>query len=234
MAIEPAYVLHARAWRESSLLLELFTAGQGRVGTVARGVRGARRQPLRAALQPFQPLSVDYVLRGELAQLRAAEPVAAAPVLAGERLLAGFYLNELLMRMLPRHDPAPALFQRYHEALGELSAGGSLAWALRRFERDLLELLGFAPPWRHDRHGQPLAPDRRYRLDAEHGPSPVTSGGVSGAALLDLVADRCPEAGGLGELRQALRALILAHLGGRPLHAWGLPARLPGRGVTPE
>ena len=102
---EPAYVLHARAWRETSLLVEVLAAEHGRMGLVVRGVRGPKRHVLRAALQPLQHIRVDAVQRGELAQLRAAEALDAAPVLAGEAAMAGFYLNELVLRLAPRASP---------------------------------------------------------------------------------------------------------------------------------
>lgn len=230
---QPAFVLHARAWRETSLLLELFTRDQGRVGAIARGVRGPRKQPLRAALQPFVPISVDYVQRGELAQLNAAELRSDAARLIGDRLMAGLYLNELVLRLLPRGDANTGLFDRYGEALSELAGAGSLAWCLRRFERDLLDQLGFAPPWREDATGGPIMPDTRYRLDAESGPLPIATGGVSGSALLALVDDTEPDSSALRELRDALRQVIAGHLEGRPLKSWGLLARLPsGRATT--
>ena len=110
IAGEPAFVLHARPWRETSLLVEALTANHGRLGLVARGVRGARRQPLRAALQPLQHVRLDAVQQGELAQLRNAEALDAAPLLAGEAVLAAFYVNELVLRLAPRNDPQHALF----------------------------------------------------------------------------------------------------------------------------
>ncbi|MBP6798206.1 MAG: DNA repair protein RecO, partial [Luteimonas sp.] len=134
---ESAYVLHARAWRETSLLVEVLSERHGRVGLVARGVQGPKRHALRAALQPLQHIRFDAVQRGELAQLSNAEALDAAPQLAGEAMLAGFYVNELLMRLAPRQDPHSALYALYGEVRGRLAAGGSLAWTLRRFERDL-------------------------------------------------------------------------------------------------
>lgn len=94
---EPAYVLHARLWRETSLLVEVLSEQHGRLGLLARGVQGAKRHPLRAALQPLQHIRLEAVQRGELAQLRSAEALDAGPRLAGEATLAGFYLNELVL-----------------------------------------------------------------------------------------------------------------------------------------
>lgn len=224
---QPAFVLHARAWRETSLLLEVFTREHGRIGVIAQGVRGPRKQALRAALQPFVPISVDLLHRSELARLITAEPSGPAAGLLGDRLMAGFYVNELLLRLSARGDPGPDLFDRYHAVLVELAGETPLSWLLRRFERDLLERLGFAPPWRETADGDRIVPEQRYRLDAEVGPVATPSGGVAGRALLALADDRMPEPTDLRALRDALRGLIASHLDGRELVSWGVLARLP-------
>jgi DNA repair protein RecO (recombination protein O) len=222
---EPAFVLHARPWRETSAIVELLTRGHGRVGIVARGLTTPKKQALRAALQPLQRLRVDYQQRGELARLVMAEAVDIAPALAGERLMAALYVNELMLRLTPRNDPAPALFDLYARVRGELVGAPSLAWALRRFERDLLDALGVGLPWDSTADGEPCAPEMRYRLDAEVGPVPAPSrlvDSVGGEALLALAADRQPAANALAELRRALRMVLQSHLGATPLHSWGL------------
>ncbi|MFN3844060.1 MAG: DNA repair protein RecO [Rehaibacterium terrae] len=235
IASQPAWILHVRPWRETSALVELFTRDHGRVGAVARGIRGPRRQPLRAALQPFSLVSTDLDLRGELARLDRAEALIAPLGLAGDALLAGFYLNELAVRLLPRHDPLPALFDRYGRTLAALGDTG-LAWTLRRFERDLLDALGVLPPLDHDSLGEPLDPAARYRLDPEHGAlrdRQLAAGSVSGAALLALAADREPPPGQLRELREAMRGLVSHHLGPRGLRSWGLLAEVAQMGRAP-
>ena len=222
---EPAFVLHARPWRETSAIVELLTRSHGRVGVVARGLHTAKKQPLRAALQPMQWLRVDYEQRGELARLGAAEALDNAPVLAGERLMAALYANELLLRLSPRNDPAPALFDLYARLRGELAGEDSLSWTLRRFERDLLEAMGVGLPWDSTAEGEACEPGQRYRLDAETGPLPATQrleDSISGEALLALAADRQPGPTELAELRRALRRVLASHLGSTPLRSWGL------------
>lgn len=226
---QPAYVLHARPWRETSLIVELLSRDHGRVAVVARGVQGAKRHPLRAALQPLQSLRIDFLPRGELARLLQAEALDAAPMLQGEALMAAFYVNELLLRLLPRQDPAPALYERYGALRQELAGPGPLAWTLRRFERDLLELLGYGLPLDQDGDGGRLDPAGRYRLDPEHGPvrdrahDPMST---SGAALLALGEDRLPPPEQLAELRNAMRGVLQSHLGPQRLKSWGLLSEL--------
>lgn len=233
-AAEPAFVLHARPWRETSLLVEVLSEAHGRLGLVARGVQGPKRHVLRAALQPLQLIHFDGVQQGELAQLRAAEAQDAAPQLAGDATLAGFYLNELVLRLAPRHDPLPELFDAYGAARARLGAGDSLAWTLRRFERDLLAAIGLGFDLHADGEGTPIDPAARYRLDPEHGPRRLLSdrghddrsAAATGRALLALAADRVPDADDLAGLRRALRPVLAHHLGGRGLKSWELLGEL--------
>jgi DNA repair protein RecO (recombination protein O) len=226
---QPAFVLHARPWRETSLIVEMLTRDHGRIALIARGVQGAKRHPLRAALQPLQWLRVDFLPRGELGRLVQAEALDAAPMLQGETLMAAFYINELVLRLLPRQDPAPALFERYAQVRQALAGGDPLAWTLRRFERDLLELLGYGLPLDEGEDGGRLDPAGRYRLDPERGPvrdRAHDAGSTSGAALLALAQDRLPPPEQLAELRGALRGVLQSHLGPLPLKSWGLLSEL--------
>ncbi|AXK72300.1 DNA repair protein RecO [Lysobacter sp. TY2-98] len=231
---ENAFVLHARPYRETSLLVELLTAQYGRIGLLARGVTGPRRQLLRAALQPLQWIRFDAVQRGELAQLANGEAVDAAPRLVGDAALGAFYLNELTLRLAPRHDPQPGLFTAYARARERLRAGESLAWTLRRYERDLLQALGLGFDWAIDGNGQPIDPAARYRLDPEHGPRRLLSDrgaadrsdAPSGQALLALVEDEMPAPADLAALRRAMRRVLEHHVGPRGLTSWQLLGEL--------
>lgn len=226
---QPAFVLHARAWRETSLLVELLTRDHGRVGVVARGLNGPKRHPLRAALQPLQSIRVDYLPRGELARLLQAEAQDAAPQLAGDALMAAFYVNELVLRLTPRNDAADSLYALYARIRIELAAKSSLAWTLRRFERDLLDALGYGLPWDVTADGEPLDPADAYWLDPARGAlrDPRRGeGSVSGEALLALAEDREPDARALPALRAALRGVLASHLGPTGLRSWGLLGEL--------
>ena len=230
---EPAYVLHARRWRETSLLVEVLSENHGRLGLVARGVTGPKRHVLRAALQPLQHIRLQAMQRGELAWLDSAEQVDSAPVLAGDATLAGFYLGELLLRLVPRKDPQPRLYALYGQARERLREGEPLAWTLRRFERDLLAELGVGFDFGVDGDGQPLDPAARYRIEREHGPQRVRElrpgergGDATGRALLALAADINPEPEDLPGLRRALREALSHQLGGRGLKSWELMGEL--------
>lgn len=225
---EPAFVLHARPWRETSLLVEVLTEQHGRIGLLARGVSSPRSQALRAALQPLQWIRFTAVQRGELAQLRGADALDAAPRLTGATMLAGFYLNELLIRLVPRQDPVPELYLHYAQVRERLRAGEPLAWTLRRFERDLLEALGFGFDLAHASDGEPVDPAARYELDPQEGPRRLLSergldarrATATGSALLALAEDTQPGPDDLASLRRGMRAVLLHHLGGRGLKSW--------------
>jgi DNA repair protein RecO (recombination protein O) len=228
---QPGFVLHARPWRETSLLLDVLSRDHGRVGLVARGVRSARSRSPRAVLQPLTPLTLSWSGQGELATLGIAEAAGAPLRLEGEAVLCALYLNELVIRLLPRSDPHPALFLAYAQTLDRLCAGDSHAWSLRRFERDLLADLGYGLVLEHTADAEsPLEADAEYayRLDAGpvawHGPGDGLR--MRGSALLALAADREPDAADLAALRLLLRALIVHHLDGPGLRAWSmLPQR---------
>src|SRR5438270_11622811 len=138
---QPAFVLHTYPYRETSLIVEALTADHGRVAMVARGAKRPRSE-LRGVLQAFQPLTLSWSGVGELKTLMKAEWQGGLPLVGGAALLCGFYLNELLLRLLPREDPHPQLYRDYEAALGVLAGSAELAPALRRFELKLLSELG--------------------------------------------------------------------------------------------
>lgn len=230
---QPAYVLHARAWRETSMLVEAFTRDFGRVGLVARGVRGARTRLPRALLEPLQALRLAWGGRGELQTLTAVEPAGVVRVLRGEALLSAMYVNELLMRLTARNDPHPRLFDRYAALLEELAAGTSIAWRLRCFERDMLAMIGYAVQLGTAADtGEPIQPASFYDYLPEQGAvSPASPGRgvrVRGSALLALATGHAPAAGDLAVLRRLMRSIIAMHVGDRGLQSWRVlsgPAR---------
>lgn len=236
---QPAYLLHARAYRETSVLAEWFLPERGRVGTI---LRGARRKG-RTVPAPFHPWFIQLAGGGELRQVTACEPAGAPLALAGASLFSGLYLNELLVRLLPRELPQPELFIAYAGAIGalaELAADdqAGVEAVLRRFERQLLEAMGQTVSNSHqaDTH-EPLHPDRHYQYYPEHGWLPAREGqrgACRGADILAVGQDdfSTPERRRLAKLlyRLALEPL----LAGRPLKSRDLFVALAqGRAATP-
>lgn len=230
---QPAYVLHARAYRETSLLLECLTREHGRLGVVARGVRGERARLKRAQLEPFQPLSLGLLMRGEMATLTDVEAVGTPQRLTGDVALAGLYLNELVVRLTGRQDPLPLLHDAYAATLRRLAAGESPGWSLRRFERDLLEITGYGLQLLHEADtGEAIDPVAWYRYAAEQGAVRCAAGNpqaLRGSDLLALAQDRMPDNGSLKSLRDLMREVIRFHLGGGELRAWRVLAMAVSR-----
>lgn len=224
---QPAWILHARAWRETSLLLDCLTRDHGRIGLVARGVRRERTRLPRGLLQPLQPLLLAWAGNGELVTLAGAEPAGVPLMLAAERLYAAMYLNELVLRLTGRGDPQPALYEHYTLCLHRLGTGEHEGWTLRRFERDLFAELGYALvlDTEHD-HATPVEAGLDYAYHPDAGPErwhgQRDAVRVGGEALRALAADRQPDAKSLGELRRLSRAVVGHLLGGRSLNAWAL------------
>ena len=232
--LEPAYVLHRRPYRETSLLVETLAQGYGRVAVVARGAR-AERSPLRGLLQPFRPLLVSWSGRQDLMTLNGAEP-AGVCALSGRGLLAGFYVNELLTRLLARHDPHAGLFEIYAQALAGLGCRGAEEQALRVFERRLLEVLGYGLGLGDtDMAGARIEPDRAYRYRLEAGAVPADAGGeglpVRGATLLALASGQLPDRETSREAKYLMRYVLQYYLGTRPLESRALFIR-PGSGTV--
>lgn len=229
---EPAYVLHARPFRESSLLLEVFSQSHGRMGLMVRGARSGKAGGRAALLQPFTPLHLSWQGSGELPMLLDAEPAGAAPRLLGDALLAGFYANELLVQLLVRGEQHSRLFARYAlclSQLGEARELGHLGWPLRCLERDLLAAIGFELALDLDAGGRLIEPERRYRWLGEAGATPSGVGegdGLAGAALVALRADDPPPLELQAPLRRLLRDELRRHLHGRSLRSWGLLAEI--------
>lgn len=221
---QPAFVLHARPYRETSMLVECLSRDHGRIGVVARGVRNERARMQRAQLEPFQRLELDLLLKGELATLRSAEPAGTPLRLPGDAGLAGLYLNELVVRLTGRQDPNAELFDHYERTLRRMAAGEPLAWTLRRFERDMLDALGYGLQLNVDGiEGGPIEPTSTYFYDPESGAMPGRPGdprALRGADLLALAADTSPDAAGLAALRRMMRQVITFYLGGGELRSW--------------
>jgi DNA repair protein RecO (recombination protein O) len=216
-----AFILHSHAYRETSLLLDVFAKGFGRVPMVARAARSPR-SALRGVLLGFQPLALSWFGKGEVRTLARAEWIGGAPRLQGEALMCGFYVNELLVRLLPREDPHDALFARYRDALEQLASRGESAPALRSFERSLLKELGYALTLERDSaNGSAIEPAKSYRYDPERGPVEVngiaSDGVVSGRTLLDMARDDYSDPLTQQQAKVLMRTLLDHRLEHQPL-----------------
>jgi DNA repair protein RecO (recombination protein O) len=219
---EPAYVLHTYAYRESSLIVEALTEDYGRVALVARGAKRPRSE-LRGLLHGFAPLLLSWSGHNELKTLHKAEWRGGLPLLDGSALMCGFYLNELLLKLLPREDPHARLYATYEAALHELAARAEQAPVLRRFELELLAELGYAMPLtREAGTGAAIDPAARYHYIFDRGPQRVAGSLaaeprrgallVHGATLIALAEHRFPNAETAAEAKRLMREVLDHHL----------------------
>ncbi len=225
---QPAFVLHTYPFKETSLVVELFSRDFGRVAAVAKGARRPR-SAMRGMLQSFQPLVAAWSGKNELRNLHSLEWGEGLLLLQGQALMCGFYMNELLLRLLPREDAHEALFDYYAWTLRALSGSqvGSpdTAITLRRFELKMLQEMGYAVPLEHDEEGVPIVPERFYFYIPERGACSLQSGtrqqiGVqlSGKTLLDMDRDEYGEVQTQQQSKQLMRMLLGHYLGDKPLH----------------
>lgn len=240
--MDRAYVLHSYPYRETSLILQVWTEKHGRMGLVAKGARRPR-SPSRAVLVPFQPLALTWFGRGELRTLKAAEPSAPAIPLGGQALLSAFYLNELLLKLTHRDDPHEGLFGAYDEAIASLRAVARAATRdiepiLRRFELKLLQELGYAVELtREVATHEPILAEREYWYVVERGPvaagegePPANAVRLSGLTLIDLERGRFEDAATAAQSKQLMRLLIHHSLNGQELSTRALVRDLQNLG----
>lgn len=222
--LQPSYILHSRPYRDSSLILEVFSAEHGRLSVVSKGARRRSKGGSSAALlQPFIPLLLSFTGRAEMKTLTSIESAGAAPQLRGERLFSAMYINELLMRLLHRHDPYPQLFASYGSALWDLGEEQQFEAILRRFELGLLDELGYSVSLAEDGlNGEALRENRWYHFHPDHGLVEGVRGAdparpaYAGSELLAL--SRGEFAGeARGTARRLMRQVLASHLGDTPL-----------------
>ena len=241
VALQPTYVLHSRPYRDSSAILEVFTAEQGRLSLVGKGARRrARGGSTAALLQPFRPLLVSFSGRAEMKTLTQVEPAGAALSLRGERLYSGLYVNELLVRLLHRHDPHPALFALYGETLAELAVAPLVDQALRKFEFSLLQDLGYSFELSVDgRTGDLLRGDAWYHyhpdlgLVERLGAADVAQPAYCGADLLAMAEGRF-EGNARSTAKRLMRQALAVHLGDAPLKSRDLFRAQSRKGETSQ
>lgn len=219
--LQQAFILHRRPYRDNSLLLEAFTREHGRLGLVARGAVSPRSR-LKGLLQPFTPLLLSWMGDGDLATLSGGEEDGLPVSLLHNRALAGLYINELLVRLLPRRDAQPGLFAAYEVLLADLAVMADEEPPLRRFEKRLLEELGYGLSLdREAASGAPIVAEAHYRYVLDRGPLTVdqTQAGVpiSGRGLLALRDGTLNDPAVLKEVKRLTRAALAEQLQGRAI-----------------
>ncbi|HSH72444.1 MAG TPA: DNA repair protein RecO [Methylophilaceae bacterium] len=231
---QPVYVLHTYSFKETSLVAELFTREFGRVAAVAKGARRPR-SAMRGMLQAFQPLSAAWSGKLELKTLHSLEWGSGLLLLQGEALMCGFYLNELLLRLLPREDAHESLFDYYGQTLRTLSTSTEHATTLRRFELKMLQEMGYAVPLEEDETEIGIMAESIYSYFPERGASQQQSqnrheNGVQlmGKTLLDMAKDDYSDAQTQLQSKQLMRMLLAHYLGDKPLHTRQLLIDLQG------
>lgn len=223
------YVLHSYPYSETSLVVDVFSRDHGRVPLLARGARRPR-SALRGLLMAFQPLELGWFGGGEVKTLAKVEWLGGVPLLSGRCLMLGYYMNELLVKMLPREDAHGVLFDAYGAALLALAGGAADAPELRRFEKTLLKELGYGLTLDRDAEsGEAVRAEARYVFQIERGPlrkvgagdaaNMLDSATICGKSLLDMAADDYADPRTRAESKLLMRQLIAHYLAGKPLQS---------------
>ncbi|HEX5206389.1 MAG TPA: DNA repair protein RecO [Steroidobacteraceae bacterium] len=218
--LAPGYILHHRPYRDTSRILEVLVRDHGRLTLFARGVRGPKPR-FGGVLQPFGLLLLSFQAGREAGQLTGAESAESAPPLPAGSLMAGFYLNELLLKLTTRHDPIPEIFEDYRQALSGLRAGGRIEAVLRVFEKRLLEAVGYGVDLTSEaRTGKAIEAEGFYRFVASEGLVPAVepdADAVAGTSILALAREELGEGRELEDARKVLKAVLTERLEGKEL-----------------
>ncbi len=222
IAEQPAFVLHSYPYRETSLIIDVFSRDHGRLALVAKGAKRPH-SALRGVLQTFQPLSMSWSGKSEMRTLTGAEWVGGMLPLMGDALLCGFYVNELLVKFCAREDPHPQLFHHYVVTLTRLAHDEPPVQVLRSFERVLLRETGYAMALDRTVARKAVTAEGRYVFDPERGVREAANGlpahwpVVSGQTLLDMECDDYHRAQTVAQSKTLMRFLLNTYLGGTPL-----------------
>jgi DNA repair protein RecO (recombination protein O) len=215
--LQPAFILQHRKYRETSLIIDVLTRDFGRISLLAKGVRKAKSKTA-GLLQPFIPLAISYIGKGELKTLTDVEVVQPFPELKGLGLYCGFYINELVGYLLHKYDPHPEVFAYYQECLSRLPDASKIETTLRIFELDLMDNIGYGLQLQQDvSNKKPINPSKKYIFNIEQGPIEDENGPFSGKTLQAMSARDFTDSQVLAEAKILMRAAIDTHLQGKPL-----------------
>lgn len=227
ISLEPAFILHSREYRDTSRILDVFTAGHGRLTLFARGARGPKSR-LASLVMPFRPLLVSWSGRGDAAQLTGAEAHGEYAALPSRQVMSGFYLNELIISLTTRHDPQAQLFDDYSEALRRLATDAAPESTLRVFEKRLLASLGYGLEF-------DVEPGTYYRFRVGEGLAEVREdapGAYSGRCLRALQEENLQDTESLDVARRVLRQALDQCLEGRELRTRTVARSMLRRGTS--
>jgi DNA repair protein RecO (recombination protein O) len=233
--LAPGYILHSHPYRDTSRILEVLTRDAGRISLFARGVRGPKAK-LAAEMQPFRLLLLSWSGRGEAPQLTTAEGAPDHVDLPAPHLMAGFYLNELLLKLTHRHDPVAGVFDLYHGTLEALKHGAALQPSLRIFEKRLLDALGYGVALDVEaRTGASIDADAYYHFRPGQGvvlAGADAPGALAGASLLGLASEELAGTRALEDARRLLQAALAHCLEGRELNTRAVARAVARRGAN--
>jgi DNA repair protein RecO (recombination protein O) len=231
--LAPGYILHHRPYRDTSRILEVLVRDHGRLTLFARGVRGPKPR-FGGVLQPFDLLLLSFQVGRDAGQLTGVESAESTPPLPAGSLMAGFYLNELLLKLTARHDPVPEVFEDYRRALAGLRAAGRIEAVLRVFEKRLLEAAGYGVDLTSEaRTGKAIEAREFYRFEASGGLIPARGGdadAVAGSSLLALAREELGEERALEDARKVLKAALAERLEGKELATRKVARAVASRG----
>jgi DNA repair protein RecO (recombination protein O) len=222
---QPAYILHHRAFRDTSQILEVITPDYGRLSLMSRGSRGAKSR-LKSILQPFRPLIVSWSGKGEMPTLTSAEPQSVKVLtLTGKALPSAFYINEIIIRLLHKHDVHEQIYQLYESILRLLADKNEIEPVLRLFEKQLLEELGFGLSLCVNAEtGETIVAEGEYAYYLEHGPVDIECINdesyilkLSGKSLLDLHENTLDSEASLKDAKRLMRTILNYYLEGKPV-----------------
>lgn len=215
--LEPAYILHARPFSEASLIIEVLTRHHGRINLIAKGAKRPKSTK-QALLQPFSPVMIAWVGRSELQTLTIIEPREHAKRLQGNALMCGLYLNELLVKILDKHDAYPQIYDSYEIILGQLSGADNIEHCLRKFELSLLKHLGYELSVDH------LEQDASYIFTSDSGfikaiKTVKTTELFKGADLFNILQAECLSVESLPVAKRLMRVVLQSLLQGKSINS---------------
>jgi DNA repair protein RecO (recombination protein O) len=216
---QPAFILHQQHYRESSLIIDVLTRDFGRISLVAKGVRKVKSKTV-GMLRPYLELSLSFVGRSDLRTLTHVEAIGLPFELPGLAVYCGFYLNELVSSFLHKDDPHAEVFDDYQDCLSKLAQGGQVEAALRDFELNLMDNIGYGVNLSYDSFSdKPIAANKKYLFNKDSGLVEALNGQFSGFALLAMGQRQFDDPDVLSEAKQLLRTVIDSHLQGKQLNS---------------